>query len=131
MIDAVKSFFTDTDWAAVGRNIITGLGSGIGAMTEWLKGVARSIASAALEAIKGFFGIKSPSVVMAGVGKNLSLGLAKGITEGGTAPVMAARTVAGRVASTVNQSFNLTINAAGGVVDPRLSFGIMKALAGV
>jgi len=81
-IKAIKDFFLNTDWAQVGKDIIKGLGSGMGAMIEWLKGVAAKIAKAALDAIKGFFDIKSPSRVMAReVGAPMALGIGEGFAE--------------------------------------------------
>lgn len=70
------------DVTAVGKDIVRGLWNGINDMTAWLAGKIRSFCSNALEAIKAFFGIKSPSRVMADVvGKNLALGIGEGFED--------------------------------------------------
>lgn len=64
-----------------GKNLLAGLGNGI---IEGAKGVidkAKSVASNVLGAVKGFFGIKSPSTVFHGIGGYLMEGLANGITD--------------------------------------------------
>ncbi|MDL1909689.1 hypothetical protein FBQ81_03195 [Chloroflexi bacterium CFX6] len=63
LVESVISFFRDTDWGQVGRNIIEGIGNGIINSIEWLKDAAKRAANAALEAAKGFLGIESPSKV--------------------------------------------------------------------
>lgn len=65
----------------VGKNIITGLWNGMGDKTNWLISKIKSLCSNALEAIKKFFGIHSPSRVMnKEIGAMLMRGLAGGIT---------------------------------------------------
>ncbi len=76
--DAVKN----VDWVQLGKDIINGLINGIGAMGSALKHAARSIASSALDTIKDFFGIASPSRVMRDeVGRYIPAGLALGIRQ--------------------------------------------------
>ncbi len=82
IIDSVISFFKDTDWVSIGKNIILGIADGIGAFANILYDAVLKVAAAVLAAIKGFFGITSPSKVFAGVGMNISAGLAKGIMSG-------------------------------------------------
>lgn len=66
----------------VGQDIVRGLWNGINDMTAWIAGKIKSFCSNALDAIKAFFGIKSPSRVMADVvGKNLALGIGKGFED--------------------------------------------------
>jgi hypothetical protein len=66
----------------VGQNIVRGLWNGINDMTAWIAGKIKSFCSNALGAIKSFFGIASPSRVMADVvGKNLALGIGKGFED--------------------------------------------------
>lgn len=78
LLDAVKN----VDWVQLGKDIINGLINGIGAMGSALKHAARSIASSALDTIKDFFGIASPSRVMRDeVGRYIPAGLALGIRQ--------------------------------------------------
>lgn len=77
----------NTDWLQVGKDIINGLINGIGAMGNALWTAAQNIARSALNAIKKFFGIASPSKVMRDqVGKWIPSGVAVGI-EANTKPL--------------------------------------------
>lgn len=80
----------------IGRNIITGLINGVGSMGNALWNAARRVARGAMDAIKGLFGINSPSREMRkvgvwiGEGFNLGLGdeekeVAKGMERLGEA----------------------------------------------
>ena len=72
----------NVDWLQLGKDIISGLINGIGAMAGALWDAATSIASSALNAIKSFFGIGSPSKVMAReVGHWLPPGIAVGMED--------------------------------------------------
>ncbi len=75
------------DWLQLGKDIINGLIKGIGAMGGALWDAAVNVAKSALNAIKKFFGIASPSKVMRDqVGKFIPAGLAVGI-EANTKPL--------------------------------------------
>lgn len=63
----------------VGKNIIQGLWNGIAGSVDWLIGRIKGFCSDALGAIKGFFGIASPSKLMRDV---VGVNLAKGIVVG-------------------------------------------------
>lgn len=77
----------ETDWLQLGKDIISGLINGIGAMAGALWDAAVNIARSALDAIKSFFGIASPSKLMRDeVGKFIPLGIAAGI-ERNTRPI--------------------------------------------
>lgn len=67
------------DVAKVGGDIIRGLWSGINDMAGWIGKKIKGFGESVLGGIKDFFGIKSPSKVMADqVGKNLALGIGEG-----------------------------------------------------
>ena len=71
-----------TDVFDIGKDIVRGLWNGINDMTSWIGEKIKSFCSNALDAIKAFFGIESPSRVMADVvGKNLALGIGKGFED--------------------------------------------------
>ena len=91
LISNVVSFFRNTDWAAVGRSIVIGIGRGLSAMIGWLAGRARAIASAALNAAKGFLGIHSPSAAFGELGKFSAIGFGEAFekTMKGFQPSMA------------------------------------------
>lgn len=65
-----------------GLNMVKGIWNGIQDAKEWLKDKIRGWANGVVDNIKEFFGIHSPSRVMADeVGKYLSLGVADGIAK--------------------------------------------------
>jgi phage-related protein len=59
--EKIKSFFQETDWGAVGRNILEGVARGIATGVYIIEQAARDAARAALEAAMGFLGIHSAS----------------------------------------------------------------------
>lgn len=68
--------------AEVGKNIIKGLWNGISDMVGWIGEKIKGFGETVLGGIKSFFGIKSPSKVMADqVGKNLALGIGEGFEK--------------------------------------------------
>jgi phage-related protein len=71
-----------SDMAGIGGDLIRGLWQGISDMAGWIKGKIQGFGDSVLGALKDFFGIKSPSRVMADVvGKNLALGIGKGFED--------------------------------------------------
>lgn len=66
----------------VGVNIVEGIWEGITETTDWLLTKITEFANKVLSSIMGFFGIRSPSRVMADmVGKNLALGIGEGFED--------------------------------------------------
>jgi len=57
----ISTFFQDTDWGSVGRNILEGVARGIATGVYVIEQAARDAARAALEAAMGFLGIHSES----------------------------------------------------------------------
>lgn len=82
MTDYIKNWFNNIDWAELGRRIIDGIVNGITNGVGALKAAAEDAANAALEAAKGFLGIKSPSRVAAlQIGVPFAEGVAMGIMD--------------------------------------------------
>lgn len=101
LLQNIKKAVKDVNWLQVGKDIIQGLINGIGAMAGALWEAAQNIAKSALNAIKGFFGIKSPSRRMRDeVGKFLPLGIAVGIQQNAGAVRDAMDDLADEVAET-------------------------------
>lgn len=74
--------FIVNDWNGLGANIIRGIINGIGSMAGALWEAATNIAKSALDAIKSFFGIASPSKLMQfEIGPYIPQGLALGIEK--------------------------------------------------
>lgn len=67
---------------SIGQDIIRGLWNGINDMAGWIGKKIKGFGEGVLGGIKSFFGIKSPSRVMADVvGKNLALGIGEGFED--------------------------------------------------
>jgi phage-related protein len=128
--EAIKTFFSETDWGSIGRGILEGVGSGITGGLEWLKDAARSAAKAALEAAKGFLGIKSPSEAFAQVGRLAAEGFAMGL--GSTDLIERAAAAMGRVALQASSTTlnGLAAQSAAGNVDNsrRFEFNMYGAI---
>lgn len=74
--------FLDKDWAGIGWDIISGIGSGIANAAGNLVGAAVSAAKNAVNAVKGWLGIASPSKLMRDqVGKYMALGMGIGFEK--------------------------------------------------
>lgn len=104
-IDSIKSFFTNANWGEIGRNIILGIVNGLSGAQGILAAAAKSAAAAALQAAKGFLGIKSPSTVFEDeVGANMALGMVRGwegiLKSNPLSPALASATVDVTPAST-------------------------------
>lgn len=83
LVTNITNFFRNTDWGQVGRNIVQGIANGIRNSLSWIIDAARSAARAALNAAKGFLGIKSPSQVFEmQVGWQMAAGVAAGWENG-------------------------------------------------
>lgn len=67
----------------VGKNIVEGLWNGIKDMTSWVVNKIKGFGETVLGGIKKFFGIHSPSTVMAEVGGYMAEGMAEGLEDGG------------------------------------------------
>ena len=61
IVVAIINGFLNTDWASVGMNIIKGIGSGIAAAASGLVQIAVNAARNAINAVKSWLGIASPS----------------------------------------------------------------------
>lgn len=99
-----------TKMADIGKNIVEGLWNGIKGMTSWLTGKLKEWCNGAIDTIKGFFGIESPSKVMRDeVGKMLAEGMAQGITKN-TNVITGAMQKAGEMMTT---AFDANVNLVG------------------
>lgn len=83
VFSAIINAFKGINWADLGKNIIDGVITGVKNAASNLLEVFKDLASSALNAVKEFFGIASPSKVMRDqVGKMLPAGMAQGVEEG-------------------------------------------------
>lgn len=84
IIASIVKGLTDgiSDVTEVGKDIIKGLWNGIKDMGAWIAKKIEGFGEDVLSGLKDFFGIHSPSKVMADeVGKNLALGIGKGFED--------------------------------------------------
>lgn len=94
IFDNMVKVIKNIDWLELGKSIITGIGNGLLAMKDWLIQAAKDIGSGVLDGFKGFFGIQSPSKVMA---DQVGLQLARGIGQGLEAGIQGINRSAGKV----------------------------------
>lgn len=107
---AIIDALMDVDWIQVGKDVIRGLINGIGAMAGALWDAAVNVAKSALDGIKSFFGIASPSKVMRDqVGKQLDAGLAVGLEDNADEAADSARNVSRRVLGEFSADVNYNI----------------------
>lgn len=84
IIKAIVKGLTDgiSNVKEVGKDIIKGLWEGIKDMGSWIGEKIKGFGESVLGGLKDFFGIKSPSKLMADVvGKNIALGIGKGFED--------------------------------------------------
>jgi hypothetical protein len=113
-IAAIIAWFQETDWLQVGKDIIQGIADGISAATQWVIDAVVAVAGSIWDSLVGFFGIGSPSKLMAGVGVDLMKGLGEGITASAQVPALAAVGAAAGVVSSVSTTTN-TMTILGGI----------------
>lgn len=82
IVSTIWDTITGIDWLQLGASIVQGIINGIGSMAGALWEAATNIARSALDAIKSFFGIASPSKLMQfEIGPYIPQGLALGIEK--------------------------------------------------
>jgi phage-related protein len=119
LITSVITFFKETDWGAVGKNIIEGIANGITNAVGFIVDAAKNAAKAAFDAAKAFLGIESPSRLFMEVGYDVSKGFAEGIENSLQLPELAARNMglaalgALQGGGSANNTTNFTINLNG------------------
>lgn len=111
-VDKVVSFVTSMTKAAgdLIKGLVKGIGNGAKAVVKKIK----EICSGALDAIKNFFGISSPSKVMAQMGGYMMQGLENGIASAGAGVVSEAQKVNEAVADAFgvdDMAINPTVGA--------------------
>lgn len=81
LITNIIDQFTSTDWGSVGDSIVQGLANGITSGVHWIIKAVQGLGAAAIAAIKGFLGIKSPSTLFAEIGHDIVMGLIEGMED--------------------------------------------------
>jgi len=104
-----------------GQQIIQGLVNGIRNATSWVTNAVSNLCSDAIGTLKSFFGIASPSKLMAQMGGYMMAGLADGIADGASDAVNAmegaSESVAGALGFGGHSQFALAGAGVGGVTN--------------
>ena len=100
LVIKVVAWFNETDWMAVGTNIIKGIANGITSSVKFIKDAAVNAAKAAFDAAKGFLGIHSRSKLFYGIGQNLMMATAGGIGDFAKVPVSVTQKATKDIATT-------------------------------
>lgn len=79
IIKAIIDAFKDTDWGAVGKDLLNGLLEGFSNAGNIIWEAIKKVGNSMIDGIKSFFGIHSPSRVFAELGEYLPQGFAVGI----------------------------------------------------
>ena len=121
--DSIENWFIELAKAAMtwGIDMVKGLWEGISSMVDWIGEKVSGFAAGVANSFKKFFGIASPSTLMAEYGKNIDEGLAEGILEHQNIPLAAIEAIgiklsdaAKKTVSTVNRTFSKTSSGGGG-----------------
>lgn len=102
IIKIIGDTLAPSNLARIGGDMIKGIWNGISDLGGWIIGKIKGFGEGILNGIKDFFGIHSPSTVFAGVGENLGLGLAKGLTGSASVVSDAADKMANDALSAIN-----------------------------
>jgi len=81
LIEGITALFDPDTWVEIGAAMMEGIKSGIESMAQVLVDAAVKAAEDAVSAVKGWLGIKSPSTVMAEIGRMMGEGMAMGIRD--------------------------------------------------
>lgn len=112
LITSIGSKFKETDWGELGRQLIEGIKNGITNAAGKIKEAAMDAAKKAFEAVKNFFGIKSPSTLMRDeIGKFIPAGIAAGIEENAGMVSDSMEDVGGLVSDSANRWMSSIGNA--------------------
>lgn len=113
-VNAVRNFLGNM--VNAGRDLIDGLIRGIGNAKDAVVNKIKDICSGALDAVKSFFGIKSPSRVMAEMGGFMMQGMENGIVRAGDAVVSATDSISQRITNGMQSSIQTVTDGAKSVV---------------
>ena len=103
LFTALVTAVTETDWAQMGKYIVEGLWNGINSLADWIREKVTGFVEGIGDTIKNFFGIESPSTLMAEYGRYIDEGLAKGIDDNASKPISSADTMATTIGSAMQK----------------------------
>ena len=107
ILEGIKSSFSGSE--NVGVQLVKGLWNGLNSVKDWILGKIKGFGDGVLNGLKSFFGIHSPSKVMADeVGKYLPQGLAVGIEANAKDVYDAMNDISKETMDIATQSFDIT-----------------------
>ncbi len=136
IISGIRNAFSNVDWGSIGRNIISGIKSGIVSAGHQLWDAVKGILGSFKDNVLSFFGIHSPSRWGIYVGEMIDKGFAGGIIRNLALVTGAADKLWGATATPFSQDMPYTLrgNIAGGETNQGIlerfdaMIGLMKVL---
>lgn len=113
VINKIGEVLSPSTLWSVGENFIKGLWNGINNVTGWILGKIKGFGKSVLDGIKSFFGIHSPSTVMAKMGGFLGQGFANGITDSVGGVLSAVDTMNGAISDRMTTSLSPDFSVSG------------------
>lgn len=105
----IKSAFKISDITKIGKDLVEGLWNGINDKVSWIKSKLVGFKDAVMNALKSFFGIKSPSRLMRDeIGYQLSAGVAAGISS--DEPIKAMHQMSDDILASADSLNTITLN---------------------
>ncbi|MEK0177385.1 transglycosylase SLT domain-containing protein, partial [Tetragenococcus halophilus] len=109
IFDAIFDAFAEVDWLQLGMDILKGIMKGLKSMAGDLWDSVKEVGGKIKDGFKDFFGIHSPSRVMADLAKFLPEGIAKGITDNQEVVAQAMKMLNGMIKNSVQQSATVDV----------------------
>ncbi|MCO8294911.1 tape measure protein [Tetragenococcus halophilus] len=109
IFDAIFDAFAEVDWLQLGKDILKGIMKGLKSMAGDLWDSVKEVGGKIKDGFKDFFGIHSPSRVMADLAKFLPEGIAKGITDNQEVVAQAMKMLNGMIKNSVQQSATVDV----------------------
>ena len=109
----IGEWFSKIDLAQAGTDMINGLVKGISGAKNAVVNKIKEIASDSLQAIKDFFGIKSPSKVMAQMGTYMMQGWSRGMDKSSSVAISSAQRASSGVLGTFDNLTSPTLGIDG------------------
>ena len=113
VINQIASVLSPSSLFNIGVNFLKGLWNGINNVTGWILDKIKGFGKSVLDGIKSFFGIHSPSTVMAKMGGFLGQGLANGITDSVGSVLSAVDTMNGAISGRMTTSLSPDFSVSG------------------
>ena len=110
LYDKVKTFITETDWLALGKNILKGILNGMLNFGTIVKDTIKKVGKKITNSIKDFFGISSPAKEMYPLGEFITAGIGVGIEKGIPDTIKQVKSAMVELNNGIDSSLNPTIN---------------------